>query len=224
MKKLFTLIGTVLLSVGVNAQTTLKVESFRMGIGEQKTITLDLNNSDFADAAAFCCDIVLPDGVEIAANEEGTYQFSVSDKDSRSTSSDLVIASAEQSDGAVRVVCFPKDASAFAGTSGAILNIPLVASEDLTKGTVEVSIASQEITNTTGLSAVKPEASSADLTTFIRSDANDDGKINITDVTTIASYLLGDVPEAFFEDSADANKDGKINITDVTTVAGKLLE
>ena len=85
MKKLFTLIGTVLLSVGVNAQTTLKVESFRMGIGEQKTITLDLNNSDFADAAAFCCDIVLPDGVEIAANEEGTYLFSVSDKDSRST-------------------------------------------------------------------------------------------------------------------------------------------
>ena len=71
---------------------------------------------------------------------------------------------------------------------------------------------------------VKPEASSADLTTFIRSDANDDGKINITDVTTIASYLLGDVPEVFFEDSADANKDGKINITDVTTVAGKLLE
>ena len=96
MKKLFTLIGTVLLSVGVNAQTTLKVESFRMGIGEQKTITLDLNNSDLADAAAFCCDIVLPDGVEIAANEEGTYLFSVSDKDSRSTSSDLVIASAKQ--------------------------------------------------------------------------------------------------------------------------------
>ena len=53
MKKLFTLIGTVLLSVGVNAQTTLKVESFRMGIGEQKTITLDLNNSDLTDAAAF---------------------------------------------------------------------------------------------------------------------------------------------------------------------------
>ena len=225
MKKLFALIASVLLSMNVDAQTTtLKVESFRMGIGEQKTITLDMDNSDLTDAAAFCCDIYLPAGVEIATNEEGTYQFSVSDKDSRSTSSDLVIASAKQSDGAVRVVCFPKDASAFAGTSGAILNIPLVASKDLTKGTVEVSIASQEITNTTGLTTVKPSASSADLTTFIRSDANDDGKINITDVTTIASYLLGDVPEVFFEDSADANKDGKINITDVTTVAGKLLE
>jgi hypothetical protein len=163
MKKLFTLIGTVLLSVGVNAQTTLKVESFRMGIGEQKTITLDLNNSDFADAAAFCCDIVLPDGVEIAANEEGTYLFSVSDKDSRSTSSDLVIASAKQSDGAVRVVCFPKDAKAFASTSGAVLNIPLVASKELTKGTEVVTITNQEITNTNGLSTIKPNASIADL-------------------------------------------------------------
>ena len=193
-----------------------------MGIGEQKTITLDLNNSDLADAAAFCCDIVLPDGVEIAANEEGTYLFSVSDKDSRSTSSDLVIASAKQNDGAVRVVCFPKDAKAFAGTSGAILNIPLVASEDLTKGTVEVSIASQEITNTTGLDTKKPEASISDLIAFLRSDANDDGRISIADVTTIAAYLLGRTPESFSEDSADANKDTRISIADVTTVAGIL--
>jgi hypothetical protein len=216
MKKLFTLIGTVLLSVGVNAQTTLKVESFRMGIGEQKTITLDLNNSDFADAAAFCCDIVLPDGVEIAANEEGTYLFSVSDKDSRSTSSDLVIASAKQSDGAVRVVCFPKDASAFAGTSGAILNIPLVASEDLTKGTVEVSIASQEITNTTGLSTVKPEASIADLIAFLRGDVNNDDEINVGDLVCVSNFMAGD--ETVAKVDADTNEDQEVNVGDMVVI------
>lgn len=212
MKKLFTLIGTVLLSVGVNAQTTLKVESFRMGIGEQKTVTLNLDNSDFTDAAAFCCDIVLPEGVEIEANEDGTYKFSVSDKDGRSTSSEsLIVASALQSDGAVRVICFPQDASAFAGTSGAILNIPLVASKDLTKGTVEVSIASQEITNTTGLSSVKPGDSIADLIAFLRGDVNNDDIVNGTDIQATINDIVADE----YNVDADVNEDTVVNGTDI---------
>ena len=221
MKKLFTLIGTVLLSVGVNAQTTLKVESFRMGIGEQKTITLDLNNSDLTDAAAFCCDIVLPEGVEIAANEEGTYLFSVSDKDGRAASPEsLVIASAKQSDGAVRVVCFPKDASAFVGESGAILNVPLVASKELTKGTVEVSVAGQEITNTTGLSTVKPDASIADLIAFLRGDVNDDDEIDGTDIQGIINVML----QSMYNIDADTNEDTVVGGTDIQTVINIMLK
>lgn len=218
MKKLFTLIGTVLLTAGVNAQTTLKVESFRMGIGEQKTVTLNLDNSDFTDAAAFCCDIVLPEGVEIEANEDGTYKFSVSDKDGRSTSSEsLIVASALQSDGAVRVVCFPQDASAFAGTSGAILNIPLVASKDLTKGTVEVSIASQEITNTTGLSSVKPGDSIADLIAFLRGDVNVDDEINVGDLVSVSNFMAGD--ESVAKVDADTNEDDEVNVGDMVVIS-----
>jgi hypothetical protein len=203
--------------MGVNAQTTLKVESFRMGIGEQKTITLDLNNSDLTDAAAFCCDIVLPEGVEIATNEEGTYQFSVSDKDGRTASPEsLVIASAKQSDGAVRVVCFPQDASAFVGESGAILNVPLVASKELTKGTVEVSVASQEITNTTGLSIVKPEASISDLIAFLRGDVNDDNEINVGDLVSVSNFMAGD--ESVSKVDSDANEDEEVNVGDMVTI------
>lgn len=220
MKKLFTLIGTVLLTAGVNAQTTLKVESFRMGIGEQKTVTLNLDNSDFTDAAAFCCDIVLPEGVEIEANEDGTYKFSVSDKDGRSTSSEsLIVASALQSDGAVRVVCFPQDASAFASTSGAILNIPLVASKDLTKGTVEVSIASQEITNTTGLSTIKPDNSTADLTLFLHGDVNDDGGVDGADIQEVINAILS----GEYTEYADVNNDQFVDGADIQEVINVIL-
>ena len=213
MKKLFALIASVFLSMNVDAQTTtLKIESFRMGIGEQKTITLDLNNSDLTDAAAFCCDIVLPEGVEIATNEEGTYQFSVSDKDGRTASPEsLVIASAKQSDGAVRVVCFPQDASAFVGESGAILNVPLIASKELTKGTVEVSIASQEITNTTGLRAVKPEASASDLIAFLRGDVNDDDMVDGTDIQATINTIVA----AQYNIDADVNEDTVVDGTDI---------
>lgn len=207
------------LTMGVNAQTTLKVESFRMGIGEQKTITLDMDNSGFTDAAAFCCDIYLPEGVEIETDSEGNYNFSVSTKDGRSTSPEsLIIASAVQSDEAVRVVCFPTDASAFAGVSGAILNIPLVASKDLSKGTEEVTIANQEITNTTGLSTFNPDASISDLIAFLRGDVNDDDKINIGDIISVSNFMAGE-GGGIIQDDADTNEDTKVNIGDIITIS-----
>ena len=61
-------------------------------------------------------------------------------------------------------------------------------------------------------------------TVTIKGDANNDGRVSIADVTTIAAYLLGDTPESFSEENADANGDGRISIADVTTVATMLLD
>ena len=58
----------------------------------------------------------------------------------------------------------------------------------------------------------------------LKGDANNDGRVSIADVTTIATYLLGDTPESFSPENADANGDGRISIADVTTVATMLLD
>ena len=81
-----------------------------------------------------------------------------------------------------------------------------------------MTIANQEITNTTGLSTVNPDASISDLIAFIRSDANSDGDINITDVAYVLDDINGASTEGFDEDAADANRDGEINITDVSLI------
>ena len=57
----------------------------------------------------------------------------------------------------------------------------------------------------------------------LKGDANNDGRVSIADVTTIAAYLLGNTPESFSPENADANGDGRISIADVTTVATMLL-
>lgn len=214
MQKLITLIGAFLLTMGVNAQTTLKVESFRMGIGEQKTITLDLDNAGLTDAAAFCCNIYIPEGVEVEKDTEGNFKFSVSNKDGRSASSELVIASAVQVNSSIRVVCFPADAKAFNGTSGAVLNIPLVASEDITKGTVEgaIAVVGQEITNTTGLRTVNPENYEAcDMTVFLRGDVNDDDMVDGTDIQATINTIVA----AQYNIDADVNEDTVVDGTDI---------
>ncbi len=54
-------------------------------------------------------------------------------------------------------------------------------------------------------------------------DANNDGQVNIADVTTLIDYLLGvDVPQ-FDPINANVNQDDQINIADVTALIDQLL-
>ena len=54
-------------------------------------------------------------------------------------------------------------------------------------------------------------------------DVNGDDEVNITDVTLIASYILGNQVESFDETVADMNDDGKIDIADVTSIINTIL-
>lgn len=57
----------------------------------------------------------------------------------------------------------------------------------------------------------------------LKGDANNDGTVDVTDITTIASYILGTTPETWNADNADANSDSTIDVTDITTTAGIIL-
>lgn len=54
-------------------------------------------------------------------------------------------------------------------------------------------------------------------------DVNDDGEVNIGDVTAIIDYLLGKASDTFNIEAADVNGDGEVNIGDVTAIIDMLL-
>ena len=58
---------------------------------------------------------------------------------------------------------------------------------------------------------------------YTRGDVNDDGKVNITDVTVLINYLLSGNAAAVNVKAADTNEDGKVNISDVTVLINYLL-
>ena len=61
---------------------------------------------------------------------------------------------------------------------------------------------------------------------YLRGDANNDGNLNINDVTTLINALLStdfNDSETFNMDNADCDMDGSIKINDVTTLIGFLL-
>lgn len=54
-------------------------------------------------------------------------------------------------------------------------------------------------------------------------DINADGYINVTDITTLISYLLTDNSSPAIDTRADVNGDGEVNITDVTMLINNVL-
>ena len=59
-----------------------------------------------------------------------------------------------------------------------------------------------------------------DLTSakYTPGDVNDDGSINIADVTSILSIMAGNQSDSLIREAADVNDDGAINVGDVTSV------
>ena len=58
---------------------------------------------------------------------------------------------------------------------------------------------------------------------MIPGDVNGDGEVNIVDVTSTISYILGQEPETFSKEAADVNGDNDVNIVDVTSIIDIIL-
>ena len=58
---------------------------------------------------------------------------------------------------------------------------------------------------------------------LLRGDVNEDGKVNISDVTALISYLLSGNTDGTNTDNADCNMDSTTNISDVTALINYLL-
>ena len=58
---------------------------------------------------------------------------------------------------------------------------------------------------------------------FVPGDVNGNGVVDIVDVTSIISFILGEIPQDFNEKAADVNGDNEINIVDVTMVIDIIL-
>ena len=56
------------------------------------------------------------------------------------------------------------------------------------------------------------------IVNVLMGDVNGDGIVNIVDVTSVISHILGNTPENFSVAAADVNLDGIINIVDVTSI------
>lgn len=63
---------------------------------------------------------------------------------------------------------------------------------------------------------IDPDCNDQNVT--LNGDADDNGKVDMDDVTAISKHIMGEKVEGFNEDNADFNKDGKIDAADIVLI------
>ena len=194
-----------------------------MGVaGSQVVLSLKMRNR--LKAVAYQCDLYLPDGVEVAKNDDGSYKIELSTERTTAANSN-VFKSALQSDGCIRILSASTSNIAYNGNDGEVATIVLQLSDSLEEGDLPIILRNVEIADANSANNVIDFVKSTlTVSAYTVGDVNNDGRISITDFTAIVEYLMGNAPAVFIEKAADISGDGKISVTDLTSLVPLIMQ
>ena len=190
--------------------------------GSQVVLSLKMRNK--LKAVAYQCDLYLPDGVEVAKNDDGSYKIELSTERTTAANSN-VFKSALQSDGCIRILSASTSNIAYNGNDGEVATIVLQLSDSLEEGDLPIILRNVEIADANSANNVIDFVKSTlTVSAYTVGDVNNDGRISITDFTAIVEYLMGNAPAVFIEKAADISGDGKISVTDLTSLVPLIMQ
>lgn len=182
---------------------------------DEVLLPISMVNSD--EISGFQCDIVFPNGIAPVASD-GNMQVALSHR-----TSDHLIKTAWQANGALRVLVYSPNANAITDNSGEIFTITLCPNSQYNP---DEDIVIRNITMaTTSVNEYNCESVSIDcvMKESMLGDTNRDTKVNVTDVVHIGKYLSGYYEGAFDKDAADENRDKQVDDNDLTGVGGMVV-
>lgn len=199
------------------------VEVIKSDLDISNTVILPVNLKNVDDnICGIQFDLTLPDGVNVAKTEKGSYLVKLSTE--RTSSDEHDVLCSLQSDGTLRIVCTSFDNKPFGGNDGTILNVSLNIANDIAAGKYSVILKNIVMTNSVPAGyKVKECRSSLTVKDFLMGDVNLDGTVDVIDVAGIVEYALGNDPAGLFREAADVNRDGNINVTDVSATINIIL-
>lgn len=210
--------GTLTVVNEVAMKNVLVIENLSGRSGVQFVLPVDLRNED--DITAIQFDLTLPAGVTITKNSKDKYIVEKTDRCADHTLSTSKPGEANT----YRILLYSNDVEKITGHKGNVVNVRLEASNGLATGNYDVTISNINLTRADEVK-IKPASVTCTLTisNSIPGDANGDGDIDVTDIVTIANYILGRASGTIDLAAADANGDGDIDVTDIVTVANIIL-
>ena len=190
--------------------------------GSQVVLSLKMRNR--LKAVSYQCDLYLPDGVEVAKNDDGSYKIELS-TERTTVENNNVFESALQPDGCIRILSASTKDRAYNGNDGEVATIVLQLSDSLEEGDLPIILRNVEIADANSANnVINFVKSTLTVLTYTVGDVNNDGRISITDFTAIVKYLMGNAPAGFIEMAADISGDGKISVTDLTSLVPLIMQ
>ena len=196
----------------------LYLPDFVISPGETMQVALIMENDE--QVTAIQTDLILPEGLTIV-QEDDEYLFDLTNR----AASDHTIISKLRQDGAIRMVSFSIGVKPYKGNDGAVVVINLKAADDFV-GPATIELKNSIIADLEGQEFfLAGDSCEVQLLEQQRlGDVNGDGRVNITDVTSLINYLLAGCQTSFHIENAQMNGDGLININDVTSLINLLLQ
>ena len=171
----------------------------------------------------FQFDLELPAGVTVAESD-GKLLAALTGNAVNTHS----ISSSKVGDGLYRFVVAPQGSRAISQANGDGMTITIDVDDDVATGTYDMTIKDIEMTVKKAGNVyedIHPKNSTATLTVTeaMMGDVNGDGRVSVTDVISMNSYILEEEPAQFIRKVADLNGDGKVTITDMVQVIDIIL-
>ena len=180
--------------------------------------------SDEETIMGFQFDLQLSTGISVAEDGDGKLLAALTGNAVNTHS----ISSSKVSDGLYRFVVTPQGSRAISNANGDGMSITIDVADDVTTGTYDMTIKDIEMTVKKAGNVyedIHPKNSTATLTVTeaMMGDVNGDGRVSVTDVISMNSYILEEEPARFIRKVADLNGDGKVTITDMVQVIDIIL-
>ncbi|MBR5715100.1 MAG: Ig-like domain-containing protein [Bacteroidales bacterium] len=192
------------------------IEGTEAAAGQQVTLSLKMNNT--INVTGFQFEIFLPEGITFASIEINK------DRATSDPSGPHNISAVAKPDGSVQVLCYSMKNNPFEGNEGVVAYLKVDIDPTLEEGTYPLILRNIEISDanlsTTLVDYVKTTLT---ISSYTLGDANNDGRVSVTDIIAIANYILETPPASFVKKAADVNNDGRISVTDLIGVANIIL-
>lgn len=190
---------------------------------------LDLNmKCADEDITAFQCDIYLPEGIEwkYTTDKRGKviYDVPAFNEERTDDSYHTITPIAKNADGSYKIIVYSMQKDNILEMDGAIMTLPLTISEEMEAGDYNISVCNIVLTDVnTQQKLVEKVVSKLTIPSYQMGDANGDGMINVTDIVSMISHILGELDSNFIFAAADVNGDETINVTDIVGVIDIIL-
>lgn len=196
---------------------TLYPKELSTRAGKQPTLAIAMDNNSKITAMQF--DLVLPEGITVATDEDGM----IITLGSRAATSHTV-AKRIQNDGSVRIVCSSNSSAVFSGNTGSVVFVKLNVDSKVADGDYDVTVRNIELSSDNGV-AFHPDQASATITVggIIMGDVDYNGSVTVNDAVWIVRRILNNTPEGFVEAAADLDGNGSISINDKVVLINRYI-
>ena len=206
----------MIVSVAISAiADRLYIDDFTILAGESLQVEILRDNE--VQYTAFQTDMVLPHGLAVE-QEDDEYIFDLTSR----KANDHTIMSQLRPDGTIRIAVFSMNVKAIKGNSGAVITFNLIAADDYMgpatielKNSIFTTVDGDEVIFANEICTLGPISTPGDV--------NNDGSVDIDDVTALIQYVLGGYSRNFDEVAANVDGEGSIDIDDVTALISMIL-